>query len=105
APASSIAAGSVQPWRALSGCQSRGSRRCRCRSREAASSAAAPERAAGAPRGAEGAVVGEHVEAVAGALEGAAWFVSTIGAMAGVGAQQRRAIGWRHGARDREELI
>ena len=41
---------------------------------------------------AEGAVVGEDVEAVAGALERAPRFVPAVGAVADVGAEQRGAI-------------
>ncbi len=54
---------------------------------------------------AEGAVVGEDVEPVGGAFEGAARFVATIGPVAVIGAQQLRAVVGRHRSRDPLQLI
>ena len=54
---------------------------------------------------AERAVVGEHVETIAGPLERAAGLVAAVRARADVGAEDRGAIVWRQAARDREQLI
>ena len=54
---------------------------------------------------AEGAVVGEHVEAIAGAFERASRLVAAIGAVADVGAQQGRAIVRRQACGDRAQLV
>jgi hypothetical protein len=54
---------------------------------------------------AKGAVVGEDVEAVARALEGAARLVAAIRTPSDVGLEHRRTIGRRHGAGHGDELI
>ena len=54
---------------------------------------------------AEGAVVGEHVEAIVRALERAARLVPAVRAVADVGAQHRGALVGGHPPGDRQQLI
>src|SRR5882672_7154308 len=54
---------------------------------------------------AERAVIGEHIEAIAGALEGAAWLVAPVRAAADVSAKDGGPVVGRQPAREREQLI
>ena len=54
---------------------------------------------------AERAVVGQDVEAIVGPLEGAARPMPPVVPVADIRPQHRRAIGHRHLARQREQLI